>query len=468
MKLLLCLACCAAAQAATCESLKTLALANVTIASADAVASGSFTPQGGPAVNVASAICRVTGTIRPSSDSDIRFEVWMPAANWNGKLEGVGNGGFAGSIDYRSLARLAAGGYAASATDTGHAAGVTDARWALHHPEKVIDFGYRAIHETAVEARAIATAFYGNAPRRAYFSSCSDGGREALMEAQRYPGDYDGILAGAPANYWTHLLVAGAWEARALAEPGAWIPPSKLPAIEAAALAACKTSGGEKDGIIEDPSRCDFDPSTLSCKRDDSGSCLTAPQLAALRKILSGPKDAKGRSIFPGKEPGGTLGANAWQDWITGEEPGRSLGRAFSMNFFANMVFENPQWDVSGLDIDRDPGVTDAKLAKALNATDPDLSGFRQRGGKLILYHGWSDAAIAPQNTIDYYNAVVKKMGASATGDFLRLYMIPGMRCGGGSGPANPLNDMTGALERWVEHGTAPHQLNASKLEPYR
>ena len=474
MKLLLWITFCAAAHAATCESLKSLALANVTVTTAAVVEPGSFSPPGSAPVKIAAAFCRVAGSIRPSADSDIQFEVWMPSSNWNRKLDGLGNGGFTGSIDYRALALLAGSGYAASATDTGHNGGATDARWALHHPEKVIDWAYRAIHETAVAARAFTRAFYGAAPRRAYFNSCSNGGRQALMEAQRYPDDYDGIVAGAPANYWTHLLAAGVWDARALAQPGAWIPPAKLPAIETAALTACGAAGGSKQGVIDDPSRCRFDPSALLCKGGESDACLTAPQVTALREIYSGPRTSKGLALFPGKEPGGILGGNAWQEWVTGAAPGFTAGKAFAVNFFANMVFEDPAWDIRSFDFDRDPGVADRKLTATINATDPDLSRFRSRGGKLILYHGWSDAAIAPQNTVDYYNAVRQKMGARAADEFVRLFMVPGMlHCSGGAGPssfgqggAHPgdaQHDIHVALERWVEQGSAPQRLIASK-----
>jgi Tannase and feruloyl esterase len=265
MKLLLSLACCFAAQAATCESLKTLSFADTTVTSAESVAPGSFTPPGAGAVRVSAAFCRVSGVIRPTNDSEIQIEIWMPPSNWNGKLEGVGNGGFAGSIDYRALALLVGRGYAAAATDTGHRGGATDATWALHHSEKIVDFGHRAIHETAVRAKAVIAAFYGSQPRRAYFNSCSNGGRQALMEAQRYPADYDGIIAGAPASFWTHLLASGVWDMRALSDAG-WIPPAKLPAIESATLAACDALDGVKDGVIDDPSRCRFDAATLLCK----------------------------------------------------------------------------------------------------------------------------------------------------------------------------------------------------------
>ena len=220
-------------------------------------------------VSVPVPFCRVEGVIRPTTDSDIRFELWLPPpATWNGKYQGVGNGGFAGFITYQPMAQALEAGYAVSGTDAGHVASVTDARWAIGHPEKVADFGWRAIHETAQASKAIAEAYYGRAPSHAYFSGCSDGGREALMEAQRFPDDYDGIVSVAPANYWTQGVPGFIWDEQALiAEPGGALTARKLPAITAAVLAACH---GE-DGILDNPRQCDFDPSVLLCKGAEFG-----------------------------------------------------------------------------------------------------------------------------------------------------------------------------------------------------
>ena len=420
--------------AQTCASLAKLELPNTSIARAESVAAGEFKPPAGKVPPNMPAFCRVAGIIKPSSDSEINFEVWMPAAtNWNGTFEGAGNGGFAGSIGYDQLMNAVAHNYATAATDTGHHAGGTDASWALDHPEKITDFGYRAIHETAVKAKAILHAFYGEDPKRSYFSSCSNGGRQALMEAERYPEDYDGIIAGAPANYWTHLLANAAWDDLALlGDKDSYIPSKKLPAIQAAALAACDSLDGVKDGVIEDPARCHFDPSPLACQGADSDSCLTAPQLTALKKLYAGGRNSHGR-IFPGYSPGGEAEYGGWGLWITGSSPEKSLMFAFSTQFYKNMMYDNANWDYHSFKADRDTEAADKKQAHNLNATDPDLSRFRARGGKLILYHGWSDAAIAPQNTIDYYKSVTAKMGARQTAGFVRLFMVPGMQhCGGG------------------------------------
>ena len=468
--------------AATCQDLAALKLAHTSIAKAQTVAAGAFDPPAAEPSPAAldykklPAFCRVQGVIEPSSDSHIEFETWLPVAGWNGRYEGLGNGGFAGSIDFRGLGDAVSYGYAGSSTDTGHKGSAIDAKWALGHPEKVTDFGYRAIHATAENAKAIISAFYGNAPRHSYFSSCSNGGREALMEAQRYPADYDGILAGAPANYWTHLLSSAAAEVRMLGEPASYIPAAKLPAIEAATLAACDRQDGVSDGVINDPSRCKFAPAELTCRGPESTGCLTAPQVASLEKLYAGARDAHGKPIFPGRVPGGETGPGGWGLWITGQAPGTSLMFAFGTGFFGNMVFEDASWDFHTFQTDRDTKVADDKLARALNATDPDLKPFRIRGGKLIVYHGWNDPAISPLSSIDYFRSVRAKMGAKEEDGFLRLYLAPGMaHCGGGPGPdsfgqgtvaaADPQHSISKALENWVESGTAPGPIIATKLK---
>jgi hypothetical protein len=462
---------------ASCDSLAKLTLPDTSITTAEAIPAGSFTPPGGRPIPNLPAFCRVAGVIRPSADSNIQFEVWMPGSGWNGKFQGVGNGGFAGAINYPQMASSVARGYATASTDTGHQAGGIDAGWALGHPEKIIDFGYRAIHETAVKAKAVIRAFYGEGPRRSYFSSCSNGGRQALMEAQRFPEDYDGIISGAPANYWTHLLATAVANMQAtLAKPGSYIPAAKLPAIQAAALAACDALDGVQDGVLENPTQCHFDPAGLLCKGPESDACLTEPQIAALRKIYGGLRDSRGRRIFPGYSPGGEADPAGWGPWITGPAPEKSALFAFGTQFYKNMVYNDPSWDFRTFDVDRDTKAADEKMARFLNATDPDLKRFQRRGGKLILYHGWCDAAIPAENIIDYYRSVAARMGARNTAAFVRLYMAPGVQhCGGGAGPnvfgqggapqSDPLHDMAAALERWVEEGVAPDQIIATRYK---
>lgn len=471
------------AQRATCESLtgKAFGDASITVAESESPAF-SIKDQIPPnPVSPSRPFCRVRGTIKPSLDSDIRFELWLPEpAAWNGKYEGVGNGGFAGFITYTPMGRALEAGYAVSGTDTGHVAQVTDARWALSHPEKVIDFGWRAIHETAVASKAIVQAYYGRGAAHAYFAGCSDGGREALMEAQRFPGDYDGIVAAAPANDWTHLLAAGAWAEQALlAEPGGALSASKLPAITNAVLAACH---GE-DGMLDDPGQCRFDPSVLLCKGPESDSCLTPAQVTTLEKIHSGPRDPAGRPVFPGLTPGSEADPSGWSLWVTGTgaNPGEgSLILAFSRGFFAYMVFGDPDWDVRSLNFREDLKITDAKAAAALNASATDLAPFKAAGGKLIQYHGWYDSAISPRDSIRYYQDVARRIGGiEQTQSFYRLFMGPGMQhCGGGVGPNavggpfglpapshDPAHDVIAALSRWVEDGVAPAQIIATKYK---
>lgn len=444
---------------------------------AQVVQAGDFTPPESKAISVKAPFCRVAAVSSPTPDSEINFEVWLPVDGWNGKFQGFGNGGFAGQIEYSGLADAIAHGYAAASTDTGHHAEGTDASWALGHPEKIVDFGYRAIHLTNVNAKALVKAFYGSGPKRAYFGACSNGGRQALMEAERYPDDYDGIIAGAPANYWTHLLSNGAWNNQALLKDSAsYIPAAKLPAIQNAALAACDAQDGVRDGVIEDPPHCHFDTAVLLCHGSDTDACLTQPQLDVLNKLYAGARTTTGKQVFPGYSPGGEAEPAGWQPWITGSAPEKSLMYAFTTQFFKNMVFSDAQWDFHSFNVDRDTAAADTKRARDLNSADPDLSRFKARGGKLILYHGWSDAAIAPTNTVNYYQAVVNKMGAAQTNEFVRLFMVPGLQhCSGGAGPdsfgqnqvtaGDAQHNIGSALEQWVDGGAAPSQIIAAKRQ---
>jgi feruloyl esterase len=340
----------------------------------------------------------------------------------------------------------------------------------------VTDFGYRAIHAMTQVAKAAIKAYYGSAAQRSYFASCSNGGRQALMEAQRFPGDYDGILAGAPANFWTHLLTKAAADAQATTLDAAnYIPSRKLPAIARAVNAACDGQDGVTDGVVNDPRRCHFDPATLVCKEGDSDACLTAPQATALKKLYEGAHDSRGREIFPGYLPGAEEGEGGWGPWITGPAPGKSLLFAFGTGYFANIVFEKADWDYRAANIEQAMKAAEEKTAAKLDATDANLSAFKARGGKLILYHGWNDAAISALNTIHYYDSVVSRMGRQETEAFVRLYMVPGMQhCDGGPGansfgqfgPApsdEPQRNVSIALERWVESADAPSAIVATK-----
>ena len=469
----------------SCQKLSALKIPNTTITSAQSVAAGTFVgpPEAfsgqdmSPFYKTLPAFCRVLAKAKPTPDSDIKIEVWLPASGWNGKLQGIGNGGFAGMIDTRQIGESVKAGYAATATDTGHTGSPIDAAWALGHPEKVVDFGHRGIHEMTRVAKAVTTAFYGKPPRRSYFGGCSDGGREALMEAQRYPEDYDGILAGAPANYWTRLLSTAAADTQALTlDPASFIPQSKIPAIAAAVNAACDKLDGVQDGILNDPRQCHFDPATIQCKAEDSEKCLTAPQVVAMKKLYAGLRDSHGKELFPGFLPGAEEGEGGWGLWITGPAPNKSLIAFFGIHYFSNMVYGKADWDYKTFQVDEGLKAANEKTASGLNAVNPDLKAFKTRGGKLILYHGWDDPAISALNTINYYNSVIAKMGQRETDSFVRLYMAPGVQhCAGGPGPdsygevgdlnpTDPKYSLDAALEQWVEKGTVPSTVIATKF----
>ena len=471
-----------------CESLTALRLDHAAVTSAVMVDAAPLKPPPNayfklPPVTVPQH-CEVKGVARPTSDSEINFELWLPAAAaWNGKYIQRGNGGWAGTIPSYDLVTPVARGYAASATDDGHTSPspVPNASWAIGHPEKLIDFGYRALHQTALQSKAILWAFYGQELSHAYFVGCSDGGREALMEAERYPEDFDGVIAGAPANNWTRHFTGFVWNEKALkSDPAGNIPAAKLPAIQKAALAACDEMYGVKDGLIEDPRRCHFDPAAMKCAGPDGPECLTQPQIETLRKIYGGPSSPRtGEQTYPGYEPGTEADPAGWAVWIVG--PVHSM---FGNSFYSGAVFENPKWDWRTIDFDRDLNLADEKTGPILNAYNPDLRSFRAHGGKLIQYHGWGDAAIAPRDSIAFYEKVKtflsqypdpRSDASRPIQDFYRLFMVPGMgHCAEGSGPNNFGNadiadpsvspqdaghDVVLALDRWVTQGVAPEKI---------
>jgi feruloyl esterase len=473
---------CMAPQAAnaapkTCESLAQLALPNTKVTAAQTVNAGEFTPPGRTtSLKELPGFCRVQATLTPSTDSDIKVEVWLPISGWNGKYRGQGNGGYAGAIGFDAMAGAIKLGYATAGTDTGHKG--SDASWALGHPEKIVDFGWRSIHEMTVQAKAIINEFYGEAPKRSYFSSCSTGGREALMEAQRFPTDYDGIIAGAPANYWTRLLTAAVVMHAITLDGDGYIPPAKLPAINAAVIAACDSKDGVTDGLLNDPRQCQFDPAVLICKGADSDSCLTEAQARALKNIYAGIRDAGGNVFFPGYPVGSE--DSGWSAWITGPAPRRSTSFFFGSQYFANMVYDKADWDYKTFNLVNDYKAAESKTAAVLNSIDPNLAAFKGRGGKLIMYHGWNDPAIPAFNTINYFESVMKRMGSRDTEAFLRLFMAPGMaHCAGGPGPNvfgqagavmddDPEHNIYRALEQWVEKGIAPDRVTATKYKDDR
>ena len=441
----------AAGFGASCEGLASFALPQAKITMAQVVPAGAFAPPTGrpDPYRTVPEFCRVAATLTPSSDSDIKVEVWLPTAGWNRKLQVVGNGGWAGTISYSALAEGVRGGYATASTDTGHS--TPGGAFVLGHPEKLIDFSWRSEHEMTVKAKSIAEAFYGDAPRRSYWNGCSTGGRQALKEAQMFPDDFDGIIAGAPGN----RTAMGLWIGQALLKDKAsYIPPAKYPLIHQAALAACDAADGLKDGLISDPTRCKFDPGLLLCKAGDAPDCLTAPQVEAARKVY-GP----GRNPRTGKELFGTLAPGSELGWAVmggGPEPYAPI-----LEQTRFVVFQNPTWDWRTFDFDKDNDRFERAEYLIMNATDPHLDKFMARGGKLLMYHGWADQNVSPYNTVRYFKTVQDVMGQAKTDQSVRLYMLPGMaHCSGGEGPNT--FDKIGTLDRWVEEGKAPESIVAS------
>ncbi|HEY0747003.1 MAG TPA: tannase/feruloyl esterase family alpha/beta hydrolase [Steroidobacteraceae bacterium] len=461
---------------AACEELRSLHLPHTTITESVLVPPESFKDPNGPwPAEDLPERCQVTGMIRPVPDSEIKFEIWMPTAGWNHKLQGSGNGGFGGALNYESgLVQSLQRGYAGVTTDTGHTGKMEEASWAIGHPEKIVDFAHRALHLATVNAKSIVKAFYGDPPKRAYFASCSNGGRQGLIEAQRYPEDYDGIIAGAPANDWTSLMLDFVWNQQALMKPGAFIPPDRVPAIQAEVNRQCDALDGVTDGLVSAPQSCHFKPEALLCRSEESNSCLSGPQIESLRAIYDGLRAAHGKIKFPGFTPGAEVGG--WNGWILGSKPGDSAQARFGWGYVSAMVQQDPNWKLEQLDFDRDAPRIIQQFGPLMNATDPDLSKFAARGGKLILFHGWADPAVPPLNTIRYFDSVGAKMGVQRRAQFVRLFMVPGMQhCLGGPGPSvfgahtaaqqppEPDADLASALERWAEGGPAPESVRAVK-----
>jgi feruloyl esterase len=457
-----------ASSPASCEGLKSLSLPNATIVAAEMKAAAPFVQpgrgpapapaaapegrgRGGPAAaapQIVPAHCRINAILRPSPDSEIEMEAWLPD-NWNGKFQFVGGGGWAGIISFPAMVSAVQEGYATASTDTGHKGG--NALFAINHPEKVVDFAYRAVHETTVQTKALIAKYYERPARLSYWNGCSTGGRQGLMEAQKFPADFDAIIAGAPANFQTHLH---AWDLSVAVpvvnNPATALTQAKLTALSEAAVNACDAQDGVKDGLINNPRVCKFDPAVLLCKGADAPNCLTAPQLEAVKRAYATTKTKGGDAVFPGKEPGSEY---QWMAFLGGPvAPGISVGSF-------QVAYNDANWDSKGFDIDRDLKVVDEKVGSIINAVNPDLSAFKSHGGKLLLYHGWNDTAISPGNSINYYESVLKKMGGKQD-DFVRLYMAPGMQhCGGGPGP-NQINYMA-IMERWRESNQTPASIEA-------
>jgi feruloyl esterase len=433
-----------------------MVLPGTTITMAQAVPAGGFTPPGGrgnaePARDLP-AFCRVAATLKPSSDSDIKMEVWLPM-NWNGKFQAVGNGAFTGNIAYPAMMTALTRGYAVASTDTGHSGG--SASFAMGHPEKLIDFGYRSVHETTVTSKKVIASYYDAGPKFSYWNGCSAGGRQGMAEAQRYPEDFDGIIAGAPGLDWTGRAAAANRVAQALQNEERRLSQPKLQALHAAVLEACDTLDGVKDGVFENPKKCKFDPGTIQCKGADAPNCLTAPQVETARMMYSSPVNPKTKREITGVAPGSELG---WTD-----QGWSASARATGLDQLRFIVFQDPAWDIQKFNFDADIARAEEMDNNTINALNPNLKPFIDRGGKLIQYHGWSDPQISPENSTQYYTRVADALGGmSKIQGSYRLFMAPGMaHCGGGEGPNT--FDMVTALEQWVEQKKAPAQIIATR-----
>jgi feruloyl esterase len=408
-------------------------------------------PASGPAPLPVPAYCRVMLILTPSSDSKIEAAVFLPAGDWNGKLQVVGNGGWAGTVSYPAMAAALREGYATASNDTGHRSADMGGggMFALGHPEKITDFAYRAMHETVVKAKLITAAFYGRGPNYSYYNGCSTGGRQGLIEATRFPDDFDAVAAGAPANPHVHLHAAGVERNMELMKNNAPLTKEKVEALHKAVMDACDALDGVKDGIISNPERCHYDPSALLCNNGDGPSCLTPAQLKTVQIVFGDVKTKNGEVIWTGYPVGTELELGALRN--VPASPGgvwdviRVLGhqdKNYDWHHF-DLASEVAQADKAGIDV-----------------LTFDLSAFKAHGGKLLLYHGWADPGIPPGHTVSYYKNVLATMGGNQD-DWLRLYMEPGMaHCRGGVGP-DQFNKM-GVIERWREAGETPGAILAA------
>jgi feruloyl esterase len=445
----------APALAADCSALAALALPGASVTGADVVTSLTG-PRG--IVQLPAPACRILVTARPSADSDVRIAVVIPEGSaWNGKFVQVGNGGFAGQIPWGTMALGLSRGYAVAGTDDGHQdTDGTSAKWALGHPEKVTDFGWRAVKVTTDVANAVLAA-HGPAPAKRYFVGCSDGGREALMTAQRYPADFDGIVAGAPAWPWTRMIGIGADLVRQTQLPGRALPPAKLPALQAAALKAC----GNGLGWIQDPRACRFDPRVILCKGAETDACLTPGQALTARAIYAGRRDPVSGERFPGLVPGAEALPGSWAWWGRSTAAGdveQATTKGFSWNFMAYLVKDNPAYDLRTI-TDADIVAGYKRWGSTLDADNPDLSAFQGRGGKLISYHGWNDPAIPPELSVEYWQKVRARV--ENTDAFYRLFLVPGMlHCSGGNAPNSV--DWFAEIDNWVTNGKPPETIIAT------
>ncbi|MGB6309229.1 MAG: tannase/feruloyl esterase family alpha/beta hydrolase [Steroidobacteraceae bacterium] len=462
-----------AAQAEDCGALTGMKLGHVSITAAQVVPAGvANAPASVAGMPPAKAdFCRVQATSRPTADSEIRFELWIPSAGaWNGKFEQLGNGGFAGALPYRLMSYVLSLGYAVAGTDDGHqtTSDSTDASWALHHPEKITDYGWRAIAETTVASKRILHTLKSAAPAKSYFVGCSDGGREALMMAQRFPTYFDGIIAGAPAYAMTRLLTGGALRAAELSGAIAHFSSPQLALLQQQALQSC----GKGAAFLADPRTCHVDLAALRCTEGGAETCLSDAQVDTARVFYAQSKDpVSGRPLY-GVLPGAEGVQGSWDAWLTGTDDQKpAAGYRFTWNYLAYMVMNDPKLDIKTV-TEADIVRGERQYAPIMDADSADLSAFKAHGGKLIQYHGWNDPGIAPGYSLEYRERLIAKSGDVS--GFYRLYMVPGMlHCGGGDAPTQV--NWQEALESWVEKAVPPQELVArdgngstQTLEPFK
>ena len=440
---------------AGCGDLLSLSLADTEISSATPIAANGAIP----------AHCRVVGVSHGEPGSSVTVEVRMPDL-WNGKLLMSTRQGFMGAvapITNPTISTALARGYTTLTTDGGHiSASVIDASFGLDNRPAEIDFGYRGTHLARVFAQAVTEAYYSSGPVHAYYNGCSSSGRYGIQSAEHYPGDFDGIIAGSPVVDMSGTMIDNNWIGQALA--AAPLPQAKLPIVWNAVLAACDGIDGLVDGLIDDPRHCHFDVSSLVCANGDGPDCVTAPQAATLQKIYGGAFNTAGTQLFPGFAFGGELpdpvGRQGWDFYITATSP---LAVQLQDQYLRYLAFDpdDPNFDWHTFDFDFDP----PRMANTHAILDPvqdDLNAFADAGGKMIIYQGWGDISESPYRTLQYYLGLRRHQGRRAVEDFARLFMAPGMyHCGGGTGP-NTFDALT-ALERWVEQGSAPSSIIATK-----
>jgi pimeloyl-ACP methyl ester carboxylesterase len=470
-----------------CADLAKLSLPDTTITSAEEVPAGEWAPPAGPRQANLPAFCRIALTVSPQ----IHIEVWLPKDGWNGRYRGEGGGGYAGQISYGGLAAGVRAGYATASTDTGHVASV-GGTFALNsdgtlNRQSIVDFAERSLHELAVKSKAVIKAYYDRTPMYSYWNGCSTGGRQGLMAAQRFPQEYDGLVIGAPAINWDRFIAAELWPQIVMNKTvGAPIAASKLTAVTSAAVAACDASDGVKDGIINDPCKCTYDPAALACKAgdpstlrepqgrpeqgrgttsagspraesrgDDPAACLTPQESDAVRKIWNGPTSASGERLWFGLERGTPLAG------LAGGNP-----FPIASTHFQYWIRQDPKFDWHTLreaDFEADFNTSQRKFNEVIGTDDPTLAAFRKRGGKMIIWHGEADPLIFPRGTVNYFERVLAANGgAQQVSQFARLFMAPGVgHCAGGDGP-NPVGVFE-TLVNWVEKGVAPDMLPASR-----